>query len=302
MTPRPATSRTRLPRAVAALAVVPLVACSGPTAATPGSPGSTGSPNAGTPAASHMTTGVFFETDTEPLYLCVGGLAQSLPPQCGGAKVPVANMAWPDLPTGQEVSEVRFTDLLEVRGDWDGTTFRVTTVEPWTPPAPEAPDFGQACADPQGTPLTDHEVLGQVAEAAEALPGLQSSWVSFPDGQPDPETEEMGAAVFNVLVTGDAAEAERTLRDQVDTAEQSWALCVAHADGPDRAELRAAQQRLHEKLPGTALVSGPRVREGRTSLGVTLLEDTPELRQQVEDAVGPEVAPLVAYEGLIRPV
>lgn len=286
----------RLAPILAALALLPLAAC----ATTPGTPAPVPPPRAPSPAPSTLAaddlvtaSGTFFETAERPLFLCLGGLLTSYPPQCGGAQLPVAGIAWADLPTGVEVNGIRFTDHLDVTGTWDGTTFKVRSAEPAKPSDAEDLDFGQACEQPTGTPITTPEQMQATQEAVASLPGVQTIWVGYTK---EPRGEEfMGEAFFNVLVTGGAAEAERILRSQVDTA-----VCVAHTDGPSEPELITAQRRLHEALGTEATGSGMTVRNGQVALTVTVLADTPDLRAKVADAVGPRVALFVEYDPLIR--
>ena len=67
------------------------------------------------------------------------------------------------------------------------------------------------------------------------------------------------------------------------------------------AAVSAAQQRLHTALGQDVLGSGITVRDARTALEVTFLFDTPEMRARAEEALGPDVAPLARYEGMVRP-
>lgn len=114
-----------------------------------------------------------------------------------------------------------------------------------------------------GVPITTPEQLTRAEGAVRAVSGVQMVWLSYL-AEPDFEKEDMGEAVLNVLVTGDAAEAERTIRGQVDSA-----VCVAHIDGPDETAVSAAQQRLHTALGQDVPGSGITVRNARTALEVT---------------------------------
>lgn len=272
-------------------ALVTLAACAGQT----GTPAGTPPPSPSTDTTLFKTTGTFFETPTQPLHLCVGMILTSYPPQCGGRQLPVDGIAWPDIPDAEHVGDVRFSGDVDVQGTWDGSTFHVTSAKPATIPEPEPHSFGQACDTPVGVPITTPEQLASTEGVAGALPGVQMIWLSYLT-EPDFEKENMGEAVLNVLITGDAAEAERTIRGQVDTA-----VCVAHVEGPDETAVSAAQQRLHTALGQEVLGSGITVRDARTVLEVTFLFDTPELRARADEALGPDVAPLARYEGMVRP-
>jgi hypothetical protein len=110
-------------------------------------------PDAAPPVSEEPTA--LYETDTTVLEsrehgpeLCLGGVAESYPPQCGG--VPIANWDW-DLVEGEETASGTTWGSFHVVGGYDGATFTMTSVEPHRQPTPEEGDpFAAPCPEPEG--------------------------------------------------------------------------------------------------------------------------------------------------------
>jgi hypothetical protein len=80
--------------------------------------------------------------------LCLGGVAESYPPQCGG--VPIANWDW-SLVDGEESASGTTWGAFHVVGRYDGSTFTVTDAGAYRQPSPEEGDpFAAPCPEPEG--------------------------------------------------------------------------------------------------------------------------------------------------------
>lgn len=194
--------------------------------------------------------------------LCLGPVAESYPPQCGG--IPMRGWDWSQVEGFDTVGKVRF-GTYAVTGTFDGTTFTVTD-EPvlgalYDPMAVEDPaeHFATRCPEPDGgwrvvdPDLASDRALEEVARAAMGLPGYAAWWLdplTLPDAGATPDAPAAGsdpegstAAVVNVLVTEDTEGAEAALREV-------WGgpLCVSEAERTE-AEIRAVAEEV-TSLPG----------------------------------------------------
>jgi hypothetical protein len=117
---------TSIARSVAAVAlgaasVLVLAAC----AATPGS--GSGGPQFGAvlpapPSGEVLGQGTVVD-EAGQVELCLGGIAESYPPQCGG--IPMSGWTWDDVEGGESSGEVRW-GAYAVQGTFDGEVFSVT--------------------------------------------------------------------------------------------------------------------------------------------------------------------------------
>lgn len=209
--------------------------------------------------------------------LCLGGVAESLPPQCGGPKL--VGWSWPA--DAERAAGVTWVDAA-LLGTYDGHRFTVvrTLSNAETTrlfPAEEMPDFATPCPEPAGgwvAPDPDRATEDdqqRVFTAAERLPGYAESWLDdLGDSAQDPRK-----IVVNVRVTGDPATAERALR-----AVWGGSLCVTRADH-SAAELRRIQTELM-RLPG-ALTSGA----GQAPVDLTVTYDDGSLQAELDGRYGP---------------
>jgi len=271
------------PSLLAALAVLVLAGSScgtegpGTGSAAPSASGSASaaSPPAQVPSARGEVTTRYPVTvldDGDGAELCVGGVADSLPPQCGGPRL--VGWDWADHQGDFESrGGVRWGDFL-VTGTFDGTSLTPTEVVPGDqvdPPAPQddADRFATPCPEPEGGwRVLDPAKTTQASEdrtfrAAERLEGYAYSWVdqsinpvwddwqdgTATDSEAEQALDDPALLVINVKVTGDPADAERTLRE-------TWggSLCVTRAQHTQQ-ELMGIAQELFD-LPGS-LGGGP---------------------------------------------
>jgi hypothetical protein len=164
--------------------------------------------------------------------LCLGGIADSYPPQCGG--IDVAGLDWAAVPDKQSANGTTWGDATLV-GTFDGDTFTLTE-----PPAPRAepkqskrPDFSPACDKPEGDPNSDSTALGDLAND----PDVVAVWV----------TEDQ--KTYNVVVRPGATDRVRT------AIRRSFAglLCMVERDRPSSASLRELQARVLAESEGSPL-------------------------------------------------
>lgn len=213
--------------------------------------------------------------------LCVGGVADSYPPHCGGP--PLVGWDWSAHEGNfEESNDVRWGDFL-VTGTFDGTSVTPTSVVPADEaPEPDYPDddldtlLATPCDEPEGGwGVTDlakatNRSMDATFRAAEKLPGYADAWV---DQSPNPASDAEDVAdvadqmndptklIINVRVTQDVEGAEKSLRTR-------WggALCVSEARFSD-ADLEPIQEAMGD-LPGFTGSS-----RGRDQVEATVLYD-----------------------------
>jgi hypothetical protein len=169
--------------------------------------------------------------------LCLGGIAESYPPQCGGPDV--IGWSWDAVGDEESVSGTTWVTATVV-GTYEGTRFTLT--EPPGPPGePDAgyqPDFSPACENPEGDPTMDRESFRQPED-----PDVAAVWVS------GPESGTSADIVYSVVVRPGAADRVREL------VRQHWdgLLCIVERDQPTRTELEALQSRTHVESPAAPI-------------------------------------------------
>lgn len=280
---------TLLPTAMALVALSALTGCGSGVRTTP--PIGTVSPSPTNPIVrvGDLVAGqgmLMQRTADGPIELCVGAVAASHPPQCGGPRI-VGDVDWETL-APERASGVTWTKgsvwavgRLDPKAGTSGT-FTLDRPLSLTPPAgvatpaSQAPmAFPQLCDDPYagggskggGSP----EAQNALTERLATLDGYVGSWVSD------------GSSMFNVLVTGDAAAAHTEIR-------KVWkgGLCVEQRDVPTEADVRAAQEALGKKSPGL-LTTGGDATTGKLNVEVTVLDQA--THDQIMETVKPWLEP-----------
>jgi hypothetical protein len=233
--------------------------------------------------------------------LCLSGVLESYPPQCGGPGVAV--WSWDDIPH-ESANGVRWGSYTVV-GRYDGTTFTLT--EPAREPeaagsgdgaaSDEVDRFATRCPEPDGgwRPVDVANATGdamqRAGDVAAQRPGYGGLWVdqNVPTDTPPEQQNDPLRLVLNVITTGDLAEMERAVREV-------WggALCVTKAVRAE-ADLLTVQQKVND-VPGM-LSSGVDIIEGRVDLYV--IRATPELQKQLDDEHGVGV---VHLQGALVPI
>ena len=161
--------------------------------------------------------------------LCLGGVAESYPPQCGG--IDVDGWSWDGVAGAESASGTTWATV-SVVGTFDGATFTLT--EPPGAPAPadgDPTDFSPICDD-----YDDGAGPGRLDVGLEDIPDVLALWVSDPAGDWD------GPFVVNVIARpGSADDVRAAIRER-------WqgALCVVERDQPSPAELERVQREVHD--------------------------------------------------------
>lgn len=244
--------RTLVPVAALLLALL-LAACgSGEPGAAGGSTGA--DDDAPPPAAPAPDSGQLYEADGTVLEdeshgpeLCLGGVALSLPPQCGG--VPLANWDWDAVEGAQSGSGTTWGEF-HVVGTYADGVLTVTEVGPARPQdlgAVGPPrSYTTSCPEPVGgwpaAPYTEalDEAFAAGSAIAQARPDHVALWVDYGGGLTGEEVDQAMvdgtpvAKIMNVVVTGDVAETEAAIR-------KAWTgpLCVVQHEGRTQKELQA---------------------------------------------------------------
>lgn len=125
-----------------------------------------------TPSASGPVTAVatVLQEGDGPPELCLGGVAESLPPQCGGPEIAGWDWEAVEADSAQDTTWGEYT----VEGTWDGETFRLTDAAPAEQPT--SPDDPRLDPDNAGAAGTDTpEALELQNEVFDHLGGL-SGW------------------------------------------------------------------------------------------------------------------------------
>lgn len=269
--------RYHMTRAIVPLAALTLLLAACGTAQAPGTSGSatrTGSapsasssppPPSGsaalpstvpTPAGEVFTAATVLEKPGAGVQLCLGAVATSLPPQCGGPVID--NWDWATAPKHESAAGVTWGEYVVIgRYDPGANRFHVTrtvlTMESAGSLIPKPPDpvdgFTTPCPVPEGgwrvldPATTTVESMDETLVAAQRIPGYAGSWLDQSPNHADPEKEpekmnDPAKLILNVKVTRDSAAAEASLR-------KTWGgmLCVSEG-GRSEAELRRVQDQL----------------------------------------------------------
>lgn len=222
--------------------------------------------------------------------LCLGGVRESLPPQCDGPVL--VGWDWSEYPgTYEEASGVRWGEY-QVFGHFDGEKFTVkdasvTVKYPEAmasyasrrPPCP-APDGGWRPIDES---KATSDSLSAALETAAQLPGYAEAWWSPERNLALGTGDAAEVDVLSVRVTEDLEGAESELR-------KTWggALCVAEATH-SLAELEVIRQQVTD-LPGL-LTAGVSQDSGISAVEVevTAIYDDGTLQDWADAAYGPDV-------------
>jgi hypothetical protein len=172
-------------------------------------------------AQRYQTTATVLQDTTHGPELCLSGVAQSLPPQCGG--VPVTNWRWDQVDGERSVNGTTWGTYRLV-GTYDGTSFTAAeTGAPEHQPPPTAEERFEdepktPCREPAGgwkvpDPARRSErYLEPVSNAAKVEPDFAGLWLSYLEPMGGNVAEDPGEFVLNAAFTGDLARHEAELR------------------------------------------------------------------------------------------
>ena len=249
-------------------------------------------PMPGRPTLYEANTTVLESKEHGPM-LCLGGMMDSYPPQCGD--VPIDGWDW-DAVRGEERASGTTWGAYYVRGTYEDGRFGVVRAGRFrNEPSRDDYDFSPACSGPWSTPnpaQTSYEDFDAATSYSNEQRDVSAVWVSYLDEDDPPE--ERDEMLLNAAFTGRLAQHEAEIRER-------WGgpLCVVRYDVARRRLLRI-QRQLHgavaEELGYQALGSSMDEVGSKVELYVVLL--TTELRAELERRYGE----LVEATGALQPV
>jgi hypothetical protein len=171
------------------------------------------------------------EDRTHGPMLCLSGILESLPPQCGN--VPIANWDWQAVSGEERLSGTTWGNF-HVVGSHDGSTFTLTAVGPYEEDTSDPTDsgFSSPCPEPSGgwsgLEQATQKDARPAAAYARSRPDYITSWVT----QLEPAKAEFGPVIVNAVFTGDRERHEAEVR-------KVWGgpLCIVERDVPTAHEL-----------------------------------------------------------------
>lgn len=242
-------------------------------------------------------TGLVLDTPDRGPEFCLGGVNESLPPQCDG--IPLAGWDWTRVDGEETANETRWGDYHLV-GNYDGKTFTVRDVGPPKNEEPSDSDpIGTPCAEPPGgwtvtepERASDEDVAAAQREVSrhKDFAGL---WIDYYNEPPGGPTEENpGDIILNVAFTSDLDRHERKLREL-------WGgpLCMTQ-----HAHSLRELQKIQRTFPAAEfdlemLWSDLDVVKGFVEIGVVAI--APETLQRIEDRYGKGV---VTVDARLKPI
>jgi hypothetical protein len=241
----------------------------------------------------YETTAIVLQSRESPAMLCLGAIAQSLPPQCG--TLPIPNWDWDRVDGERRLNGVIWGDL-HVVGTYDGESFTVLQVGP---PQPEPSDSGDAieipCPEPGGGwAASDPSRTGDADEQAalhytDAQPDSAGMWVKHTEPNPSDLNHGPNDVVLNAAFTGNIERHRQELS-------RLWGgpLCVVQYERTE-AELHHIQKELTEQGPGefgfTLLFASTDIVHNRVEIGVVVADEA--TRAAVDARYGEGVVLLV---------
>ena len=226
--------------------------------------------------------------------LCLGGVAESLPPQCGGMQI--HGWSWDAVEGEQRAGGVTWGDF-HVVGTYDGSSFRVEQAGPPRSVPEEGDPFATPCPEPAGGwtssgPATTDDDRIAAMHIAEDLPAYAGIWIDYLE---EPVEFDPGPVILNVAFTGEPERYESALREAWDGP-----LCLIEFEHTYR-ELRRAQNQLSdggaEDVDLEILSSSVDVMTNTVELGVVVSTATAE--SALIEAYGPGMIEVVPA---LRPV
>ena len=232
-------------RAIVLAAAGALVAgCGAETAPErPGADAARQAPTAADPSQRYRTTTMVLESAGHGPMLCLAGVAESYPPQCGN--VPIANWDW-DAVGRKQCAFGTTWGVYEVVGTFDGASFTVLSARPAGRAREPVAAYARAlpCArPPNGWQMPDPDRISErdlqsASRAARSEPDFAGEWIHYLR-RPAVERPFAGDSVVAVFAfTGQLARHEAELREH-------WGgtLCVARHERTER-ELERIQDDL----------------------------------------------------------
>jgi hypothetical protein len=201
----------------------------GPSGAADGPPPAVSEPN---PGQLYEVNAMVLEDGTHGPMLCLGGVLESLPPQCGD--VPIASWDWQAV-EGEETAGGATWGTYHVVGRYEGETFAVTDVGAYEEDRSDFgtdPDFTSPCHEPARGWTGLDQATQEEARPAHAYARSQADYVTSWVTHLDPAAMEFGPVIVNAVFTGERQRHESEIRKVWDGP-----LCVVERDVPTAREL-----------------------------------------------------------------
>ncbi|WP_051516027.1 hypothetical protein [Candidatus Blastococcus massiliensis] len=219
--------------------------------------------------------------------LCLGGVEQSLPPQCGGPDV--VGFEWADVDDEESANGTIWGDYGLV-GTWDGDRFTLTEPpgDPDSVPRPDGlpdSDFSTPCDPPEGgwAPVDERlmstEAWSAATTYADEQPDLGAIWLDQDAAWTGAGPDDVDAGVLTFSFTGDLDRHEAQLRQRY-----GGPICVVAAP-QTAAKLQMLQAAVRDALPGSALTISADGIRGVVEVWVPVVDD--EIVQGIA-AIDPE--------------
>jgi hypothetical protein len=224
--------------------------------------------------------------------LCLGGVADSLPPQCDGPTL--EGWSW-DKVEGEETASGTTWGDFEVTGHYDGKTFTVLAAGPPNYPDHEDPPIETPCPEPSGgwtstdPSLTSQSDLDKAIRTARGEPDLAGVWVDYIE-EPT-EYQPPSNTILTLAFTGDLESHEEEIR-----AIWGGPLCVTQLERSLH-ELTQLQKDFPAEELGLELL-GSGIAENRNVLEIMVVVLPDEARAEVERRYGDSVL----IEAILQPV
>lgn len=290
---------TRAPWFFSLALAAAMTGCGQPSEQTAPAPKASDSPDAAksSQTALYEGTGLVLDAPERDPEFCLGGVNESLPPQCGG--IPMLGWDWSEV-DGEDSAAGTTWGQFNVVGAYDGETFTVHEVGP-----PKQPESGDS--DPIGTPCPEpargwvaadparasQEDVVDAQREATGEPDFAGLWVDYYGESPGGPTEEdPGDIILNVAFTGDLERHERELREL-------WGgpLCVTQHNHTLR-ELQKIQNTFPaDEFELETLWSSLDVVGGMVEIGVVVVDE--ETRHRIDERYGEGV---VQLEPALKPI
>jgi hypothetical protein len=214
---------------------------------TPEQPPTTSAP-APEPSGLYEGNGMVLEAEDRGPQLCLGGVLESLPPQCSG--VPLLGWDWGSV-DGEERAAGTTWGSYHVVGRYDGETLTVTDVDAYQENSVSFgtdPDFSSPCPAPPGGWEALGEVTQEETDPVHAYARRQPDYVTSWHTHLRPAEAEFGPVVVNVVFTGEAERHEAEIGEFWDGP-----LCVVERAGHTARELARIRQDAEASLPALGL-------------------------------------------------
>jgi hypothetical protein len=248
-------------------------------------------PPGGAPTTDRYGANATVLDDGDGSELCLGAVADSLPPQCGG--MPIIGWRWEDVDGEQTQGGVTWGDY-HVIGTYDGSAFTVESAGPTVPVEPdESGPFETPCPEPEGgwtnvdpSATGDNDRIAAM-RVAEDIPEYAGIWISYLAKPVDYEIP--GPYVLNVAFTGDPHRFESNIR-----AVWGGPLCLLSFDRTHR-ELMLVQRELEgaaDSIGFELLWSSVDVIGNEVELGVVVAD--PQTEAALAEEYGEGTVRLVA--------